>query len=208
MPDQDFVRIIFPCPNCRAKCQFKIVWQPSDAVLNRIHGHITRYVLQCTACSDFIFLRTRKVSESHPEYSTVSEQFPPPGITPHPSIPADVAVDLRDASLCLSIGAWNATAAMCRRALQSCAKDKKANPKDRLFDQLKELNDKAIIPEPVYNMAEAIRNKGNIGAHPGEDPIVNENVSKAEALAVFSIIEQVMKYVYEFPSEVAALKGQ
>ena len=107
----------------------------------------------------------------------------------------------------LSIGAWNACAAMCRRALQSCAKDKGANPKDKLFDQLQELKDKGIIPDLVYDMADAIRKKGNIGAHPGEDPIINESVSEAEARAVFSIVEYVFKYVYELPSEVTALKG-
>jgi len=84
-------------------------------------------------------LRTKKVDASHPKDSTVEVQFPPASITPHPSIPANIAVDLRDASLCLSIGAWNAAATMCRRALQSCAIEKKADPKERLFDQLKEL---------------------------------------------------------------------
>jgi uncharacterized protein DUF4145 len=96
---------------------------------------------------------------------------------------------------------------MCRRALQSCAKHKGANPKDQLFDQLQELKDKHVIPNLVYQMADAIRKKGNVGAHPGKDPFTNESVSESETRAVFAIIEQVFKYVYELPHEVAAISG-
>ena len=156
---------------------------------------------------DFIFIRTAKVQESLPISSTVQEQFPPAGLNPHPAIPAEVAVDLREAALCLSIGASSACTVMCRRALQSCAKDKKADPKDDLFDQLQELKIRNIIPGVLYDMADTIRKKGNIGAHPGRDPVVNRAVSDAEARAVFGIVEQVFRYIYEFPAEVAQLKG-
>lgn len=204
----DFTRLIFNCPRCRAKCQFKFAWHAGGgAVLQQIHGHITRYVLLCTACGEYIFLQTKRVEVPWPRESTVEHQFPPSGISPHPSIPATVAVDFKEASVCLSIGAWNAVAAMSRRALQSCAKDKGANPKDDLFAQLKELKDKQVIPDLVYDMADTIRKKGNIGAHPGRDPITNETVSEKEAKSVFSIIEFVFKYVYELPSEVSSLKG-
>lgn len=152
-------------------------------------------------------MQTKRVEAPFPRESTVEHQFPPPGINPHPTIPETVAVDFKEATVCLSIGAWNAAAAMCRRALQSCAKDKGANSKDDLFSQLKELKDKQVIPDLVYDMADTIRKKGNVGAHPGKDPITNEAVSEVEAKAVFSIIEFVFKYVYELPSEVATLQG-
>lgn len=96
---------------------------------------------------------------------------------------------------------------MCRRALQSCAKDKKADPKEDLFDQLQELKSQNVIPGVLYDMADTIRKKGNIGAHPGRDPEVNQAVSATEARAVFGIVEQVFRYVYEFPDEVSRLKG-
>jgi hypothetical protein len=126
-------------------------------------------------------------------------------MAPHPSIPPEVAVDLREAALCFSIGAWNACTTMCRRSLQSCAKNKGANPKDDLFGQLQELRDRDIIPAVLYDVADAIRKKGNIGAHPGRDPVLNTQVSEAEARAVFRIIEQVYKYVYEYPDDVTKL---
>jgi len=81
-----------------------------------------------------------------------------------------------------------------------------ADPKDDLFDQLEELRGKRIIPDPIYDMAEAIRKKGNVGAHPGH-PVVNTNLSEKEAQSVFDIVDQVFEYVYEYPSHVAALKG-
>lgn len=207
--ENDFTRLIFHCPSCRGKCQFGIAWtsNPSSSI-KRIHGHITRYVLRCTACNEFIFLQTRNVDAPWPTESTIEHQFPPSGLKPHDSIPATVAVDLKEASVCLSIGAWNAATAMCRRALQSCAKDKEANPKNYLFEQLKELREKEIIPDLVYDMANTVKNKGNIGAHPGEDPQTNESVSEKEAKAVYSIVEFVFKYVYELPSEVASLNRE
>ena len=208
MNADEFKRLILVCPQCRAKCQFRMIWNSGGgAVLVQIHGHITRYVLQCTACQDFLFLRTRRVTEAFPTEPNIADQFPPAGINPDPSIPLAVRVDFREASICLSAGAWNAGAALCRRALQSCAKDKGADPKDDLFDQLKELRDKSIIQGVLYDMADAIRSKGNIGAHPGRDPIVNEKVSEAEARAVFALVEQVFKYVYEFPAQIGTLKN-
>lgn len=204
----DFTRLIFHCPSCRAKCQFQMTWNSAKgAVLTQIHGHVMRYVLTCSACGEHIFLQTRQVDAPHPTESTIEHEFPPFGLRPHPSIPAVVAVDLREASLCLSIGAWNACAAMCRRALQSCAKEKGANPKDDLFEQVQELKGKKIIPDLVFQMAHTIRKKGNIGAHPGRNPVVNDAVSAKEANAVFSIVEFVFKYVYELPAEVASLTG-
>jgi len=204
----DFTRLIFECPNCRAKCQFSMAWHSGGkAAVWYIHGHITRYVLTCTSCREPIFLQTKRVEAQFPQESTVEHQFPPTGLKPDPSIPAVVAVDLREASICLSIGAWNASAAMCRRALQSCMKDKGANPKDDLFDQVKELKEQNIIPDLVYQMAHTIRKKGNMGAHPGRDPITNEAVSEKEAREVFRIVEFVFKYVYELPAQVAAASG-
>jgi hypothetical protein len=94
---------------------------------------------------------------------------------------------------------------MCRRSLQSCAKEKGANPKDDLFAQLKELKEQNLIPDLVYQMADTIRRKGNVGAHPGKDPIVNVSVSEKEAKAVFGIVEFVYKYVYQLPSEIDVL---
>ncbi len=201
----DFTKLLFHCPVCRAKTQFRISWKPSAAVLTQIHGHITRYVLTCTACGDHIFLQTRQVDTPDPTESTVETQFPPAGIKPHPDIPNAVAVDLREAAICLSIGAWNAATVMCRRSLQSCAKDKGANSKDDLFDQLQELKDRGLIPDLVYQMADTVRKKGNIGAHPGRAPVLNASISEKEARAVFGIVEYVFKYIYELPSEVASL---
>lgn len=201
----DFTRLIFPCPNCKAKTQFRIVWSPSSAVLTRIHGHVTRYVLSCTACGDQIFIQTREVNENFPSNSTVAVQFPPCGLVPHESIPEKISVDLREAALCLSIGAWNAATVMCRRSLQSYAIDRGADPKEDLFAQLKELKERDLMPEVLYKMAESIRKKGNVGAHPGRDPIVNQVVSEKEAKTVFAIVEHVYKYGYELPSEVEKL---
>jgi Domain of unknown function (DUF4145) len=205
----EFQRLIFECPYCRGKCQFRIAWHASmsqggGANLSQLHGHITRYVLQCAACEEFVFVRTGSVSDPHPTESTVVDFFPPAGLTPHESLPAQVAVDYREASLCLSAGAWNACAAMCRRALQSCAKDKGADAKEDLFDQLKELRDRGDLSQTVYDMADAVRKKGNIGAHPGKDPVLNENLPERVARDVFAIVEQVFKYVYEYPSLAAA----
>jgi hypothetical protein len=74
-------------------------------------------------------------------------------------------------------------------------------------DQLQELKSQNVILDVLYDMADAIRKKGNIGAHPGRDPVVNQAVSATEARAVFGIVEQVFRYVYEFSDEVSRLKG-
>ena len=197
----EFERLIFHCPFCNAKTQFKFIWFPSQAVLQQIHGYITRYLLQCTACEDYLFVHTQRIQESHPSEPNVVAQFPPVGIEPHAAIPPSIASDYREASLCLSAGAWNACVTMCRRAIQSCAKDQNANPKNDLFKQLKELNEKGIIPDSLYKVADAIRKKGNVGAHPGKEQNEAEVVEKPEAQAVFHLTEQTFRYIYELPHD-------
>lgn len=90
---------------------------------------------------------------------------------------------------------------MCRRAIQSCAKDQNANPQNDLFKQLKELNEKGIIPDSLYKVADAIRKKGNVGAHPGKEQNETEVVEQPEAQAVFHLTELTFRYIYELPHD-------
>jgi hypothetical protein len=205
--NSEHARSIFNCPHCQAKCQFRIVWHSALPMqIQQISGKIPYYVLQCTACENFIFLHTTSSNNILPHIPKIVYQFPPVGIKPHSSLPAVVSIDFKEASICLSAGAWNATTVMCRRALQSCAKDKKANPKEDLFDQLKELKEKEIIHDVLYDAADSIRKKGNIGAHPGKKPIINDSISETEARSIFGLTEQIFRYIYQLPSEVQALK--
>lgn len=115
------------------------------------------------------------------------------------SIPESVAEDYTEAIKCFDVGANRASAAMCRRALQSSVIERGAK-KAKLSDQIDDLREKQIITEAIRDWAHEIRLTGNIGAHPDEDGL--EDVSPEDADELIKFMEQYLNYVYVMPDKV------
>jgi hypothetical protein len=121
------------------------------------------------------------------------------------SIPKDVAEDYAEALRCYDISANKASAAMCRRALQTSVIEKGAR-KDRLEKQIDELFEKEVITKEIRDWAHEIRLTGNIGAHPDEDGLAT--VTPAEAKELIDFMEEYLKYVYIMPAKVASKRAK
>ena len=78
----------------------------------------------------------------------------------------DVAEDFHEALKCYSNNCFNAFAAMCRRTIQSIAKDLGADGKDKVKNQILELKSILNIDNDTYSIFEQIILAGHDGAHP------------------------------------------
>jgi hypothetical protein len=94
----------------------------------------------------------------------------------------------------MTVEAYKATAAMCRRALQGACIDKGASPKKRLVNQIDEVIQTAKVHASLKEWADAIRLVGNAGAHPGDDGL--DNVTAEEAGDLLAFTEQFLGLTY------------
>lgn len=93
-----------------------------------------------------------------------------------------------------------AYAVLIGRVLERLFKDKGAMGRD-LYDQIKDLSAKKIIPETLCEMGHALRFLRNKGAHASDYEIEDDEVD-----AMKDFIITMLEYVYVAPAKLAALK--
>jgi hypothetical protein len=124
-------------------------------------------------------------------------------------IPEHIKPDFSEALRCLWVDAYNATAEMCRRALEASCLDLGAPHKDVLEDMIDWLADQRKITPFLQQAAHKIRFGGNRGAHPtpatpatattavsaaSMQPAVPKPVTKIEK----EHAEAIVKFTHEF----------
>lgn len=103
----------------------------------------------------------------------------------------------------------NAFAVLLGRVLDLVCMDKNAVGKD-LFERLKDIADKDIMPQQLADMAHALRQLRNIGAHADLGELTNAEIPILEGLS-----KAILEYVYSAPalvehvqSKINVLKGK
>lgn len=134
----------------------------------------------------------------------VLRTFPPISLARPSDIPIGVADDYVEATLCLSVGAYKAAAAMCRRALQAAALEKGCK-RAKLMKQLNELSQKGLLNSSLLKVAHQVRYFGNYGAHPDEDGL--GDVTEKEAETIRDLTWQVLEDLYINPARVEAMEA-
>jgi hypothetical protein len=119
-------------------------------------------------------------------------------------IPEHIRADFREALRCRWVDAYNATAEMCRRAVQASCIHLGA-PSEKLVKQIDWLAANGKITTPLREMAHRIRLGGNFAAHPPEDPDgENEIVMGPEyADAVLEFTGDFFQHVYVMPERLS-----
>jgi hypothetical protein len=106
-------------------------------------------------------------------------------------VPDFLKSDLEEAGICLSAGAWRATAGLCRRILQMICLDKGAPTDKDLRDQIGDLASRGIITGDIKEWAHAVRWVGNDALHPNK-----EVVEKEDAEDIMNLVEQIIHILY------------
>jgi hypothetical protein len=110
-------------------------------------------------------------------------------VYPHPrpsptdkKIPKELARDLDESKICLSVDCYRACAAMARRCIQNACLHKGTTAKD-LVGQIAELADKGVITKDIAEWATVVRWVGNDAAHPGKNDVKKEDAEDCLRLA-------------------------
>ena len=192
------------CPHCGHYASFATVTRP---FIEDPNGKPDRVVgaARCAACSEYILGILGFVpNPSGPGFIPAYEAHYPAG-KPDESVPdgvpEDVARDFREAMRCRWIDAYNATAEMCRRALQASCIQLGAGVNDRLIEQIDWVASQGKITKPLQEMAHNVRFGGNRGAHPPDDP--TDILGAEDADAVIEFTREYFRHVYEMPEKMA-----
>ena len=196
------------CPHCQRDSAFESVTKTF------IESHDvavvgTRLVgaLRCVACNDYILGILKLVpSADYRGFTPAYECHYPLGKASqieNEGIPENTLADFNEALRCKSVDAYNATAEMCRRAVQASCLSLGADPKLKLQKQIDWLAEKGKVIASLQEMAHKVRLGGNLGAHPPDDPSEESPLGPEEAEAVLAFTWEYLKAIYVTPSELA-----
>ena len=110
------------------------------------------------------------------------------------SVPKEVLDDYIEAVKAYNVGAYKATVAMARRALQQAVEDKEASKKKPLYEQINELYNQHLLDDATKNLAHGIRYFGNYGAHPQDDLL--SQVTEDDARLAIEVLRQILIKLY------------
>ncbi len=157
--NQGMVTIRGTCPHCQKPTVFMMVTN-----LGADH-HGKRFAgMQCQGCLETILAIFRQ--NAHAYDYLAHHPLGKPDERVAEEIPEQIQPDFREALRCRFVNAYNATAEMCRRALEASCIDLGASRKDVLEEMIDELEAQRKITPFLKQVAHKIRLGGNRGAHP------------------------------------------
>jgi hypothetical protein len=202
------------CPHCKRESVFLLVTSLGTGLGgSRVGG------MQCQGCLAYIL---GVVIQNHHAF-VYQAHFPlgKPDDTVADEIPEHIKPDFKEALRCLWVEAYNATAEMCRRALEASCIDL-GIPKGirNLEDMIDSLEQQRKITPHIMEVAHKIRLGGNRGAHPPEadvlaalqvtqeagdmevaGPVVMIGEDHAKAIVEFT--RQFFQHVYVVPKQLS-----
>lgn len=142
-------------------------------------------VYRCAICSGPLFVHVSGTSLA------IVEIYPSSVPNISSEIPSPIREILIEAISCFGVLAWNATATMCRRAIQETVIKLGGSGKD-LYNQIEDLEIKRIITTDLRDWAHEIRTIGKHGAH-ADVPI---DVTKSDAEDALDFTQEFLNYTY------------
>lgn len=191
--------IIEQCPYCKTR---NVQTEPrfSERVLPNTNPlwHVER-------CQNPECLRLILLTVNPPE--DVLGIYPPITYDLDENIPIsqEIRDDYREAGLCLSAGCNKASLVMSRRVLQRCLKEQ-GWTQHRLVDAIDNAIENNILRPPFHDIANEIREYGNLGAHPDDEQL--ENANHDNALQVLEFARLLIQELYEMPAAAERLRRQ
>jgi hypothetical protein len=199
------------CPHCQHQSAFLHV------TTSHVEGALWVAGMQCQACGRYILALARFLSGLDTLYYQEHYPLGAPNDTVADEIPEHIKPDFKEALRCFWVKAYNATAEMCRRAVEASCLDLGAKGRN-LDDMIDSLEDQRRITPFLQQVAHKIRLGGNRGAHPPDGqgavlqppvtpqspsagPITTIEEEHAEAIVKFT--REFFHHVYVVPKELA-----
>ena len=118
--------------------------------------------------------------------------YPPQDKRINESFPKPIKEAYQEAIACFKGKAFTAAAIMCRKTLEGICNTHSINARN-LASGLKEMKDKGIIENHLYEWADALRIFGNEAAHD-----VNVTISSQDAKDIVDFTDALLEYVFTF----------
>lgn len=184
--------MILECKTCEALVNAELI---ANYVDDNEFVSITYSLLKCPKCkSPFL--------TDEAEHFGVSCLFPQPDNRVNPNLPAPLQAAYKEALACFKSKAFTATAIMCRKTLEGICVEHGASGRT-LVSSLKELKDKGIIENRLYEWADALRISGNEAAHG-----VNVTISAEDARDILEFTNALLEYVFTFRDKFEEFKSR
>lgn len=123
----------------------------------------------------------------------------------HDSVPVEIANDYIEAVRCFSVEAYNATAVMCRRAVETAAILLGADLDLNLYQKIIYLKDRGLH-NSLVQLATQIRLLGNVPAAHRDRQQFLRNVSREECQTLLDFLEEFLQSLYIRPAKIRELQ--
>ncbi len=118
--------------------------------------------------------------------------YPPEDNRVNPRLPAPLKSAYSEAISCFKSKAYTATAIMCRKTLEGICVEQGAKG-NNLVSNLKELKDKGVIENRLFEWADQLRISGNEAAHD-----VTVTTSPEDARDILEFTNALLEYIFTF----------
>jgi hypothetical protein len=192
------------CPHCGAVAAFPTVVGTFDEHPNTAYARQIS-VARGACCNEYI-LAIIQYSGGGWEYE-IHYPLGKPDDSVDKNVPESIRRDFGEALRCQWVNAWNATAEMCRRTVESSCIDLEAPYSKVLQEMIEWLYSKGKITETLKDVAHKIRLGGDRAAHPPEDtshppkyePMVV--IEEEHANAIVNFTRHFLEHVYVIPKQ-------
>ena len=180
--------MLVECTSCEAIVDGEFVAEYIDDT--DPSGTMGRYTfLKCPRCArPFIMLQL----DFESGWDEPRRLYPPIEMGVDLAIPGALRSAYYEAQTCYRAKAYTATVIMCRKALEGIADENKIVVRN-LATALKEMKEKGIIENRLYEWADALRISGNEAAHG-----VKSNISSQDAKDILEFTRALLEYVFTF----------
>lgn len=163
-------------------------------------------VARCIACHNLILAAITTAHDGNWKYAF---HYPmgKPNDTVDENIPENIRKDFGEALRCQWTKAWNATAEMCRRAVEATCINLGAPYSKVLSEMIDWLYLKGKITEGLKDVAHKIRLGGDRAAHPPESPEQPPKyepmivIGEEHANAIVNFTRHLLDHVYVIPKQ-------
>ena len=173
--------MIVECKQCEALVNAEAVcsYDAKDKVFA-----VTYWFLKCPKCDSPLLVEQGVFGDTR--------LYPSKDYSLNPSLPEPLRVAYAEAFACFKSKAYTATALMCRKALEGICAEHGAKGRN-LVSSLKELKDKGVIENRLYEWADTLRISGNEAAHD-----VAIRISAEDAKDILEFTNALLEYVFTF----------
>ena len=184
--------MIIECPYCESKVDGLVKGEHESYDPNEDPAPFKVVLLQCPVCKNGLLGGTEliQVGNKQCEWSSLERLWPQQESYVDSDIPEIARNSLIEARICYKAKAFNASVVMSGRTLEGVCKHHLAKSKNFAGD-LKELKERGIIDDRLFQWGDELRKHRNIGAH-----ATDEKISREDAKDLLDFVNAICEYVF------------